>query len=596
MNSANTFAVTDSRHPSFLAGFNDWELWRLTYRGGTEYRDRYLERFNTREDNADFLTRSRLTPIPSFAKAAINDIRNSIFQRMRDITRVGGSEGYRRAVAGNDLGVDRRGSSMNAYLGMHILSELLVMGRCGIFVDNSVITDNSVIATQNTRPYLYTYQVEDILSWSCTSPDHPSEFKSILLRDSCLGYDQRTRLPTQTYQRYRMLWLDDVTGKVMLQFYNMEGKEVDRDGELSFAPTQLDMTRIPFVMPDLGDSLIKDVCNHQIALLNLTSRDVWYALQANFPFYVEQRDFRSIGNHLKQASTEDGTASTGGQGAGEQNITVGATHGRAYGMNANEPNFIAPPSEPLMASIKLQEKFEDDIRKLVNLSVQTMASRGSAESKSMDNQGLEAGLSFIGLCLESTERTISEHWSAYEERNPTRREIPTVKYPDRYSLKTDADRIAEAKSLAELIYKVPGHLAKKEIAKNIVTVLLGGKVAVGTIDKIHAEIDRSTYLTSDPDTIIAAVEASICSRATAAEALGFDGEKEAAAALVDAGEKIAMMAKQQGVLQGNSDPGARGVPELSVNPKAGADEKAAAGGDTRGNNKQARVSGASKKE
>ena len=34
----------------------------------------------------------------------------------------------------------------------------------------------------------------------------------------------------------------------------------------------------------------------------------------------------------------------------------------------------------------------------------------------MDNQGLEAGLSYIGLLLESAERQIAEIWAAYEER------------------------------------------------------------------------------------------------------------------------------------------------------------------------------------
>ena len=34
----------------------------------------------------------------------------------------------------------------------------------------------------------------------------------------------------------------------------------------------------------------------------------------------------------------------------------------------------------------------------------------------MDNQGLEAGLSYIGLVLEAAERQIAEFWAAYEER------------------------------------------------------------------------------------------------------------------------------------------------------------------------------------
>ena len=59
------------------------------------------------------------------------------------------------------------------------------------------------------------------------------------------------------------------------------------------------MTRIPFVLLDIGDSMIKDVVNHQIALLNLGSSDVNYALKSNFPFYIEQKDQRAGGRPLE---------------------------------------------------------------------------------------------------------------------------------------------------------------------------------------------------------------------------------------------------------------------------------------------------------
>ena len=55
----------------------------------------------------DFNDRLEMTPIPAFARLAINDVRNSIFQRMRNITRRGGSASYQSAVAGLNLGVDK---------------------------------------------------------------------------------------------------------------------------------------------------------------------------------------------------------------------------------------------------------------------------------------------------------------------------------------------------------------------------------------------------------------------------------------------------------------------------------------------------------
>lgn len=618
--------IIDSRHPSFLSGMVDWEAWRLTYRGGDAFKQRYLEQFNTREDPSDFKLRSNLTPVPSFAKSAINDIRNSIFQRMRDITRVGGSKAYREAVTGLNLGVDRRGSTMNAFLGKKVLSDLLVMGRCGVFVDNSVISGDTLADSAGARPYLYMYQIEDILSWTCASADNPSEFQSLLLRDTCLDYDRRTLLPLTTVERFRLLWLEE--GQVMLQFYDVGGSPINRDGSPSDGPTRLELTRIPFVMPDIGDSLIKDVWRYQVALLNLVSRDVWYALQSNFPFYIEQRDFRAIGSHLKQASTEDGSAMSGGQGAGEQNITVGASHGRAYAIGTKAPAFINPSAEPLTASMALQTKLEEDIRKLVNLAVQSMATRASAESKSLDNQGLEAGLSYIGLVLESAERQIAEFWAAYESSRPSQREISTVKYPDRYSLKTDADRITEATNLAKLMYSLPGRAVKQEIAKNIVTVLLSGKIDVGTIDRIHAEIDKVDYLTSDPNIIIQAVEAGLCDEQTGSEALGFAKDvflkaredhalraeriaeavsNQAPGPTIVKGSKQAQRSLQDPAAKAAKDlakinnPDARGIPDLAANPGQGAKAEKSASRDptmrpnkrkrVRGNSRDARVTG-----
>lgn len=599
LNYGSPTRIVDSRHPSFLAGMLDWEKWRLTFQGGDEFRDKYLKQFTTREDPNDFLIRKELTPIPVFAKSAVEEIADSIFQRMRDISRSGGSLAYRNAVAGEDMGVDRRGSTMNAFLGMKVLTELLVMGRVGIYVDNPVLGGQTIADTKGVRPYLYTYQVEDILAWCCTTPESPSEYRSILVRDTCVDYDRRTNLPMQTFQRFRLMWLDEVTKRVNLQFYNVQGDEIDRDG-IPGGPVELELTSIPFVMPDLGDSLIKDTCSYQIALLNMASRNVWYDLQSNFTFYIEQRDLRAVGGHLKQSSAADGTATTGGQGAANGNINVGAQHGRAYDKGADPPSFINPSAEPLRVSMELQDRYEAAIRKLVHLAVQTMATRSSAESKSLDNAGLEAGLSKIGLILENAERQIAKHWAAYENRVESQREVATIKYPDRYSLKNDSDRIEEASKLAKLMFSLPGREVKKEIAKQIVQTLLGGRVSVSVIDKITDEISSVKYLTSDPDTIIAAVEAGLCGNQTGSMALGFDDNEHEQAAK-DQAEKAAtildLQSKQQ-VAKGG-DAAARGVPALSANKNAGKDEKTAAGIKNkrqRGRAATARVSGASNKE
>lgn len=565
--------IIDSRHPNYLVDHNEWLKWRLTYRGGRDYVNKYLEKIDRQEDTTDFNTRKRMAPIPTFAKAAINDIRNSIFQRMRDITRLDGSESYQRAIAGLDNGVDLRGSTMNAFMGDKVLTELLVMGRCGLYVDSPTIArgDEGAITladvqAANFRPYLYLYQPEDILSWRCSKPEEPSEFQALLLRDTCLDFDQDTLLPLQAFERFRLLWIDHEDGLVRLQFLDGDGNPIDQSGMPTTEPYVLKMDRIPFVMPDIGDSLLRDVCQHQIALLNLTSRDVAYALKANFPFYTEQKDLRGVGDHLKHNVNPDGTAEAGGQPNHLREIQVGSTQGRAYDLRTERPGFIHPSSEPLEASMKLQDKLENDIRRLVNLAVQNMAtSRQSADSKQMDNQGLEAGLSFIGLVLESAERRVADFWATYENANVRARKIATIKYPDRYALKTDESRIKEAGEMVKLIQQTPSVTARKELWKSIISILLGGRISVDSMNKIENEIDRAPFTTSDPETIIRAVEAGLSGEETASLALGFlEGEVDKARK--DHADRIARIqeAQSSGKEAAGDNPGARGVKDLQA--------------------------------
>ncbi len=566
--------LVDSRHPGYLSGLTDWEKWRRTYEGGDTFRDFYLERFSTREDQADFNTRKAITPVPAFAKAAINDIRNAIYQRLRDVVRKGGSDVYQAAVNGNSLGVDHRGSTMNAFLGVKVLTELLVMGRVGVYVDHPLVPADATLANvRRPAPYLYKYDIEDILSWSCSKPEAPSEFQALLLRDTTMQYDQSTLLPTLTVQRYRYLRLDPNTGRVHLQFYNLNKEPVDQFG-MPGGEIQLELDRIPFVLLDIGGSLIKDVCQQQIALLNLGSSDVNYALRSNFPFYIEQRDLKAKGAHLKISATADGTATSGGQGAADEDVQIGVLHGRYYDKLMNPPGYIAPPSEPLRVSLELQDRLKRDIRELVNLAVSSLAVRVSAESKAMDNQGLEAGLSYIGLLLESAERQVAEFWAGYEQRNPSKREVATIKYPERYSLKSDAERIKEAQELQKLVGAVPGRRVKRELAKGIVQTLLGDKISMDDLAAINSEIDQAPYVTSDPQTIIQAVAGGLCGGKTGSIALGFDDD-EHERANEDHAARVQRIAESQGVVKGGSDPAARGLKDLSANPNAGKDEKAA---------------------
>lgn len=573
----DTKFLTSIRHPEYLEDEMYWTEWRDIYNGGPRFVRRNLKRFSTRETPADFNDRKFYTPIPSYAKAAVNDIRNAIFQRLRDIYRRNGSENYMKACAGEMGGIDNRGSSMQSFLGIDVLTELLIMGRVGVYVDMPKLAGLRTMADEgNARPYCYMYRVEDILSWHEAKPEEPGDFTSVLLRDRGINYNQGlvpgVNLPNGDFTRYRLIWVDPQDRQVRMRVYNEEDKLITLDGvplDDDAETVKLELDRIPFTMLDIGGSLLKDVYKHQVALLNLGSSDVAYALKANYPFYVEQVDKRAVGSHLKKTISDDGTSTTSDNSEKGQEATTGVSHGRTYDMKAERPGFIHPSPEPLMASMKLQEKLEDDIRKLVNLAVQNkMGQRAvSAEAMKLSDQGLEAGLSYIGLVLESGEHRIAEYWASYESKDPAKRQIAIVKYPDRYSLKDDQDRIKEARELADLMYTVPGKEVKKELAKNIVTTLLSGKVNTEKIDSIFKQIDSADYATSDPEIIIRAHEAGLVGEQTASIAIGFSDEEylQAREDHVERAKRI-MEAQLAGKMEAAEGAGARGVDDLDASP------------------------------
>jgi len=609
--------ITAVRHPEYLEDEMYWYDWRDCYNGGERYVTRNLKRFSSRETDEDFKIRKFFTPMPTFAKSAINDVRNAIFQRLRDIIRRGGSQNYMRACAGEIGGVDNKGNSMQSFLGIDVLTELLIMGRVGVYVDMPKLAGFRTMADEgNARPYCYYYCVEDILSWQVSKPEEPGDFQALLLRDRGIdynqGFGQGIKLPDGNgYTRYRLMWVDPTDGMVKMKLFDEEDNPIDLWGNDALtddeSTIQLELTRIPFTMLDIKGSLLKDVHKHQVALLNLGSSDVSYGWRSNFPFMVEQRDMRAVGTHLKQFVDDDGTTVTSDNSNVGQDVRTGISHGRMYDLKADPPSFIHPSPEPLMASIKLQEKLEDDIRKLVNLAVQNKIGQRamSAEAMKLSDQGLEAGLSYIGMVLEGAERRIAEHWSSYENKDPAKRQIANVKYPDRYSLKDDTDRIKEAQELSALMYTVPGITVKKELAKNIVTALLAGKVDTETLSTVFTEIDKADYATSDPDIIIRAQEAGLCGEQIASIALGFN-ENEYLQAQKDHVERAKRILEAQTSVkqqaQGQQSPeqasfenaAARGVKDMSTNNQGGKAERAQATDTTLSDEKKRPVRGEGK--
>ena len=568
--------VADIKHPLYEERYRDWQKWRLTYAGGQLFIDRYLRKFSSRESTDAYTRRKEITYNPAFAKAAVDEIKNSIFNRFVDIDRNGGSKTYQKSVKGEDQGVDLLGSSMNSFVGRIILPELLVMSRVGVFVDMPEISGVTVVEALGKHPYLYIYKAEDIQSWTYDEGSNSNEFTNILLRDYYTTYDADTGLATGCASRYRRLWIDD--GQVMVQFYNDDGEKTYKNGEKSEGISSiiaLNIPKIPFIMVEISDSLLAEVANYQIALLNLASSDMAYALNANYPFYTEQFDPRATNEFSRRAGQEEGGEfddATSGKG---DTINVGPTQGRRYPLGADRPDFIHPSSEPLKASMDKQEQLKREIRQLVNLAVTNLQPKmASAESKGLDRQGLESGLSYIGLELENMERKIADYWGMYEKEKPA-----TIFYPEDYSIKSPEDSRKEAEDLAKQLPLVPSDTFRKQLCKKIAELLLGRSMESAKFDKMMKEIESAKGMTADFETIKAHVEMGIVDLETASEISGYPkGTVEKAAK--DHADRLARIAETQTPNNGLVNGAARGNPAADPNGTAGGSKEKQASKDT----------------
>lgn len=571
---AKKVTVADITHPYYDEKFRDWQKWRYTYEGGQRFIDNYLERFSMRESIDAFRRRKKLTYNPAFAKEAVTEVKNAIFQRLVDVVRANGSDSYMQAVKGEAGGIDLVGSSMSSFIGRKILPELLVMSRVGVYVDMPQVSGLSIVDSLGKQPYVYIYRAEDIRSWTLDSTNNENEFTNILLRDYVYTYDNETGLPTGLISRFRRMWLED--GVVQVKFFNAVGTETDEYGvETTDFQITLNIPRIPFIITHLSDSLLADVANYQIALLNIASSDISYTLQANFPFYVEQYNPRADSVHLKTAGQSEGGQGVDGQSSKTEEIRVGTGTGRRYPQGLNEPSFIHPSSEPLTASMEKQEQLKMEIRQLVNLAVATLqpAKLASAESKQQDSQGLEDGLSYIGLELENMERKIAQYWYMYEKKGHE----ATVFYPENYSLKSDADRRAEGENLQKIAPAVPSKTGQKEIAKRIAKLLLARQVSTEKLNKILSEIDAAPGTSSDYLAIAQDVELGLVDLKNASELRGYPAGAVDAAAK-DHADRLARIADSQSQnATPNGGPAARGNPTADPNPvgSGGAEKKAA---------------------
>jgi hypothetical protein len=598
--------LIDVRHPFYTSSIRNWRKWRLCYEGGDRFIEAYLRRFSKREDDQDFLDRKYVTYNPAFAKKAVNEVKNAVFQRMVDVARQGGDTTYQAAVAGNGRGVDLLGASMNAFLGRRVLPELLIMGRVGVYVDMPPLENTSRAGVKGKSPYLYWYPAEDICSWNTNDDD---EFTELLLIDSVIQTNgDEYYLPYDTIRRYRHVWLDE-DGYVNVQLYGDDEK-----GEpILEEPVRLNIRKIPFVLLEISDSLLMDAANYQIALLNLGSSDMAYTLKANFPFYVEQFDPRVQSPYLKQEgqnqrmvqSTNPALTQSATQyqliitSDKVHEVRVGPASGRRYPTGTNQPAFIHPSPEPLRASMEKQDQLKQEIRELVLGAVSQLSPRpGTPASSEQADTGLEAGLAYIGLELQHAERAIASFWAMYMGGNAA-----TIGYPESYELKTDEDRRKEAADLEALMAKLPSRTYQKAIARRMARVLLGPKISAEELTKIDREIDAAVVVTTDPDIVKTDFDAGFVGLETASKIRGYpEGEVEKAKR--DHAERVARIAIAQsegaGAPARNGAGGlanaqSRGVKDLSANADGGRQEKETSRDTTTDESTASKVRGAGKK-
>lgn len=567
-------------HPFYNDWIYEWEKFRIVFDGGINFVNSYLYKYSDAETDNDFALRKKLTYRPNHAKRAILKIRDALYQRMADVKRTGGPKSYIAAVAGLQNGINRKGMPLGTFIMLKVVPELLSMGRAFVYVDKKPLPKSfdgitTVKDAAGKVPYITFFAAEDVLNWVYGDPDSKHEYVSVLLREWAFNYDKVTGLPIGQYQRFRRLFVDD-TDKVFCQFYN------DKFEPGETVPLELD--RIPLVRFEIAQSLMQDVADYQVALLNLVSTDMSYLTQSNTGIYVEQYDPKWEGSYVREGQpnqvaaidikdangnivTPAGTGSATGtvqqaNAAANRKILLGNRNARRVPQGTLMPEFISPSTDPVIASMKKQDQLIAEIERLVNLQVENLSITGEAVKQ--ERASLESGLSTIGAVLETGENQLADFWAQYEGG-----ERALVNYPRDYSLKTDTDRIKESNDLIPLKTAVPSTSFAKEVSKKIASTMFDGKVTPDIMAAINKEIDDADFTTSDPDTLATCHQEGAITAAMMAKALGFKNpDKLALDAQAEQATRLATIAIHQ-----QKAAGARGVADMQNGPGDGKNEK-----------------------
>jgi hypothetical protein len=493
-------AIVNERQLLGLWDATDFKEWRYCYEGGRIFRDEYLLPFNDREDDADFERRRDLTPIPGYARKEINRVKNSLSQRFPDIMRRGGSASWRSAVHGIGRGVDLRGTSMNSFMTKHIVPDLLVIGQVGVLIEAPQVLTNdpSGIPSQadvpkNFRPYLKRYRIEEYGTPIPAPTDSPSDWQAVMLEETKRIFEDRT-LVTTDETTFTFYFLDASRGnRVSIQKLDSSG--TDQEPE-----QRTELEAIPFTVFDIQDSLMRDACSYQITLLNMISADSSNAIDANFSTLTRQRGGANASAHLRGADDE---------------VEVGVRKGLFYESGDERPGYISQPTGPMKVSLEFRRELKEEVHELVTGVIADLGEDGT----------LDAGLAYVGSCMNDGESRCWDHWAAYEAVNPSRRQPSLVSYPDDWSLKSDQSRVEEASQKLDIMNKIPGRKAKKQAAVSAIQTLWRGKVSIKDLDAMIAEVMAAPYTTSDPDILDKVAERNLAGPQALSMGYGFEPDE-----------------------------------------------------------------------
>lgn len=509
--------ITDIRHPEYTRNIAQWNAYRQIQVGGKTYKDALLKRFADREIQVTFDYRKSITYVPGEAKAAVNEVRDGLCNRLNDVIRRTSIQSFELVREGEMRGVNLEGSSMTHFMGQKVLTELLFMGKVGIMVDRQELPVNpSKADTVRMRPYMYVLTAEQILAWD-HNPDF--SFRAILIETATTTKDEITGLPNGSEKSYRLF---EQNGAISVRDFNANGELVKT--------STLDLAKIPIAILEISHSLLADTYDHQNSLLQLASADMIFLIQSNFPLYTEQfkpgmEQFSKMADDPDELNTGTGEAA---QAIGRHELAeIGTTTGRRYTIGTDRPDFIAPSPDHVTISLEKQKDIIESIRRLTHLSLLSVkGTRASAESRQEDRSGLESGAYSIAMELRNGEVEVLEIWAQYE--GLTAPSI-VISYPRDWRTLTETDRRQEAEEYLKQAENIHTMSAKKLLLINAITVLLAHKLKSEDLNKIVAEIEAAPFVVIDRERFLLEIQAGLLTTETGSITLGYPAGEAAKA-------------------------------------------------------------------